>query len=361
MQIEHDGLAYSIRIRGASSLSGAKPLYVVDGKIVESSTIDNADLADMQVLKGAAATSLYGARAENGVIIITTKSGQKKMDEELANVNARKNFNETAFFFPHLSTDEDGDIRFTFTTPESLTRWKLQLLAHTKDLMTKTRTLQTVTQKQLMVTPNMPRFVRVGDEITFAVRVANLSGRKLDGKIGLQLSDAMTGKNVDALFSNTIRNKTFKINASETCSVSWTIKVPDGVDALQYRVVAKAGNFSDGEQNALPVLSNRMLVTETLPLFVRSSQTKTFHLDKLRESKSTTLKHHRLTLEVTSNPAWYAVQSLPYLMEFPHECAEQLFSRYYANAMATHILKSNPNDRNGIQEMVVARSAAKQS
>ena len=133
----------------------------------------------------------------------------------------------------------------------------------------------------------------------------------------------------------------------ENTSVSWTMKVPDGVDALQYRVVAKAGNFSDGEQNALPVLSNRMLVTETLPLFVRSSQTKTFQLDKLRDSKSTTLKHHQLTLEITSNPAWYAVQSLPYLMEFPHECAEQLFSRYYANALATHIIKANPKIKDG--------------
>lgn len=342
VQVESDGEVYYMNIRGASSLPGAKPLYVIDGIIVESSTLDNADIADMQVLKGEAATALYGARAANGVIVITTKSGQRKLDEELAKVNARKNFNETAFFFPHLSTDEDGDIRFTFTTPESLTRWKLQLLAHTKDLMTTARTLQTVTQKQLMVTPNMPRFVRVGDEITLAVRVANLSTMKLDGKIGLQLSDATTGKNVDGLFGHTIRNKTFGINAGENTSVSWTIKVPEGVDALQYRVVAKAGNFSDGEQNALPILSNQMLVTETLPLFVRSSQTKTFHLDKLRDTKSTTLKHHRLTLEVTSNPAWYAVQSLPYLMEFPHECAEQLFSRYYANALAAHIIKNNP-------------------
>ena len=153
-------------------------------KIVESSRIDNADLADVQVLKGDAATALYGARAANGVIVITTKSGQKKLDEELAKVNARKNFNETAFFFPHLSTDQDGDIRFTFTTPESLTRWKLQLLAHTKDLMTTTKTLQAVTQKQLMVTPNMPRFVRIGDEITLTVKIANLSNKKLDGKIG---------------------------------------------------------------------------------------------------------------------------------------------------------------------------------
>src|SRR4030065_1206226 len=105
--------------------------------------------------------------------------------------------------------------------------------------------------------------------------------------------------------------------------------------------MAKAGDFSDGEQNVLPVLSNRMLVTETLPMWVRSNQTKTFTLDKLKNNASTTLKNHKLTLEITSNPAWYAVQSLPYLMEYPYDCSEQTFSRYYANSLASYIVNSN--------------------
>ena len=109
-----------------------------------------------------------------------------------------------------------------------------------------------------------------------------------------------------------------------------------------YKVIAKAGDFGDGEQNALPVLSNRMLVTETLPMWIKSNETRTFTLDKLASTSSTTLKHHKLTLEMTSNPAWYAVQALPYLMEYPYECNEQTFSRYYANALASHIANSNP-------------------
>ena len=114
-------------------------------------------------------------------------------------------------------------------------------------------------------------------------------------------------------------------------------------ETVEYNVyVAKAGDFSDGEQNALPVLSNRLLVTETLPMWIRSNQTRTFTLDKLKTNTSTTLKNHKLTLEMTSNPAWYAVQALPYLMEYPYECNEQTFSRYYANALASHIANSNP-------------------
>ena len=124
--------------------------------------------------------------------------------------------------------------------------------------------------------------------------------------------------------------------------VSWRLKIPENIQAVQYTVTAKAGDFSDGEQNLLPVLTNRMLVTETLPMWVRSNQTKTFTLDKLKTTQSTTLKHHKLTLEVTSNPAWYAVQALPYLMEYPYECNEQTFSKYYANTLASHIATNNP-------------------
>ena len=111
---------------------------------------------------------------------------------------------------------------------------------------------------------------------------------------------------------------------------------------MQYKVIAKSGQFSDGEQNLLPVLTNRMLVTESLPMHIKTGETKTFVLDKLKTNTSKTLKHHKLSLEITSNPAWYAVQALPYLMEYPYQCNEQTFSRYYANALATHIANSNP-------------------
>ncbi|HEY5747837.1 MAG TPA: MG2 domain-containing protein [Chryseolinea sp.] len=344
-----------LSLRGASSLNNADVLYVVDGVVVESSKIDQADLADVQVLRGDAAISLYGSRAANGVIVVTTKSGQKKMDEVMAKINARKNFNETAFFFPHLTTDENGMIHFTFTTPEALTRWKLQLLGHTRDLVTVTQTLQAVTQKELMVTPNMPRFLREGDDVILSVKIANLTSKSKEGKVALQLTNPVTGAAVDVYFGNVVRTKSFKVGAKGNTEVSWKLHVPDkGAEAVQYKVVAKAGGFSDGEQNALPVLSNRMLVTESLPLYVRAGQTKTFTLEKLKTTNSPTLTPHQVTLEVTSNPAWLAVKSLPYLMEFPHECAEQLFSRYYANTLASYIANSQPK----IKEVFAAWSAS---
>ncbi|WP_425402516.1 alpha-2-macroglobulin family protein [Gelidibacter mesophilus] len=266
--------------------------------------------------------------------------------EDLQSVAIRKNLQETAFFFPQLQTDADGNVTFSFTTPEALTKWKLQLLAHTKSLESVTTTLETVTQKELMVIPNAPRFLRHGDEISISTKIANLTENSLFGEAILQLFDAMTGNTIDVKLKNSDNRKSFIVDAKGNTQITWSLTIPDDVDAVQYKVIAKSGAFSDGEQNLLPVLSNRMLVTETLPMWIRSNETRTFTLDKLASTSgansSKTLKNHKLTLEMTSNPAWYAVQALPYLMEYPYDCNEQIFSRYYANALASHIANSNP-------------------
>jgi hypothetical protein len=139
----------------------------------------------------------------------------------------------------------------------------------------------------------------------------------------------------------------FTVPKGQSTVVKWNIRIPDAkYQAITYRVVAQAGEFTDGEEMSVPVLTNRMLITETMPLPVRGGQTKEYELTKLVKNKSTTLKNHKLTLEFTSNPAWYAVQALPYLMEYPYECAEQTFSRFYANSIATHVANSHPKIKN---------------
>jgi uncharacterized protein YfaS (alpha-2-macroglobulin family) len=134
------------------------------------------------------------------------------------------------------------------------------------------------------------------------------------------------------------------LKPGESRRLAWRFKVPDVADVpvIEHTVIATAGNFSDAERSAAPVLSNRMLVTETLPLPVRGGQTKNFVLNSLKGNNSTTLRHQGMTLEFTQNPAWYAVQALPYLMEYPYECNEQIFSRYYANSLATSVANSHP-------------------
>ncbi len=262
------------------------------------------------------------------------------------NVQIRKNLQETAFFFPHLQTDKEGNVSFSFTTPEALTKWKLQLLAYTKNLESATTTLESITQKELMVTPNVPRFLREGDAITISTKIANLTNNVLSGKATLKLTDVLSNKDVTSSIITSEINQTFKVDSAGNTQVSWKLEIPEGLQAVQYTIIAKAGDYSDGEQNVLPVLTNRMLVTETLPMWIRGNQTKTFRLNKLKNNKSTTLTHHKLSLEITSNPAWYAIQALPYLMEYPYDCNEQIFSKYYANTLASYIANANPRIQN---------------
>ena len=336
------GGSTKVRIRGTHSIKGGgNPLYILNGDIISAekfSKLNANDFLEIIILKKDEDIEPYGEKGKNGVILITMMIGQG----DLQKVKIRKNLNETAFFFPQLQTDKEGNVSFNFKAPEALTKWKLQLLAHTKTLESGTTQLTTVTQKELMVIPNTPRFLREGDKIRISTKIANLTENALDGVAHLLLTDPITGKSIDGELSNAYNDLGFKVDAKGNTQVTWNLEIPEGIKAVQYKIIAKAGAFSDGEQNALPILSNRMLVTETMPMWIRSNQTKTFTLDKLKNNTSTTLSHHKLTLEMTSNPAWYAVQALPYLMEYPYECNEQTFSRYYANALAQHIVQSNP-------------------
>ena len=257
-------------------------------------------------------------------------------------VKIRSNFNETAFFMPQLSTNKDGDVVLKFTMPESLTRWKMMGLAHTKDMKIGTIREELVTQKELMVFPNAPRFFRQGDKMIFSVKISNLSENDIAGKCSIEFIDASTQKSINSLMEVKNLEKDFSCQKGQSTVVEWEAQIPNDVGAITYRVVAKAGKFSDGEENTLPVLTERMLVTESMPLPINGNESKTFVFDKILNNKSESLSHFKYTLEFTSNPAWYAVQALPYIMESRYDNAEQIFSRIYANSIAAHIANSSP-------------------
>jgi uncharacterized protein YfaS (alpha-2-macroglobulin family) len=268
----------------------------------------------------------------------------KPQERNLGAVAARKNFSETAFFYPQLMTDADGGIIIKFTIPEATTRWKMMGLAHTTDLKIGMVNKELVTQKELMVTPNVPRFLREKDQLQLTTKLTNLSDGDMNGAAELFLYDAVTMKELSILPTTERTRKSFILSKGQNTVVGWSITVPENVEAITYKIVAKASNFTDGEEMTVPVLTNRMLVTESLPLYVNGNQTRAFHFEKLsnQNNGSTTLRNHKLTLEFTSNPAWYAVQALPYLMEYPYDCSEQIFYRFYANSLATHIANSSP-------------------
>ena len=193
-----------------------------------------------------------------------------------------------------------------------------------------------------MIVPNQPRFFRENDKMVFAVKISSLVDSELSGQAQLEFFDALTMKPVDASMKIVNKMQPFTLKPKQSTNLEWNIEIPEVIQALTYRVVAKAGNFSDGEEMTIPVVTNRMLVTESLPLPIRGNQSKDYKFEKLLNNKSNTLRNQRFTLEFTSNPAWYAVQALPYLMEYPYDCVEQTFSKYYANSIASHIANSNP-------------------
>ncbi len=257
----------------------------------------------------------------------------------------RKNLKETVFFYPDLKTDQEGNILLKFKMNEALTRWRLMVFGHTTDLKSGYLEQTVVTQKELMVFPNAPRFVRHGDRLEFPAKVSNLSKKQITGQARLELFDPMNGKNLNTSFAVSAGKATFTIPIGQSSPLSWTLLVPDDyLGMLGYRVIAESEAMTDGEENVMPVLTNRMLVTETMPFQVKSNQSKSFVFNELiSKSTSKTLKHQAFTLECTTNPAWYAIQALPYMMEYPHECTEQLVNRLYANSLAATIIQSNPH------------------
>lgn len=301
-----------------------------------------------------AANSVAGSRATDATAVPSLAmpdgadavEGNPPPPPDLNQVTARKNLSETAFFFPHLLADEDGTVRMQFTMPEALTEWKFLGFAHDKNLRAGFLTDRTVTAKDLMVEPNPPRFVREGDAIEFTVKVSNQTDRPQTGKVRLTFADAASLQPTDAALGNRTPEIDFDVPAKQSRSYSWHIAVPDGTGFLTYKAVGATAQAGDGEEGFLPVLSRRILVTESLPLPIRGPATKQFEFTKLLDSgRSDTLRSQSLTVQMVSQPAWYAVMALPYLLEYPHACSEQLFNRLYANSLARHIAGSDPKIR----------------
>ncbi|MBX9580016.1 MAG: hypothetical protein K2X87_06870, partial [Gemmataceae bacterium] len=265
---------------------------------------------------------------------------------DLSAVAARANLNETAFFFPHLTSDAEGVVRMTFTMPEALTKWKFLGFAHDKELRSGFLGGEVVTAKDLMAQPNPPRFLREGDVIEFPVKVSNRSATRQVGKARLSLRDARTDAAVDGAWGLANADQEFDLPAGESKTIAWRITVPDGAGPVVFKAVAATDRLSDGEEGAIPVLSKRVLVTESLPLPIRGPGTKQFEFTKLKQSAgSESIRNQSYTIQMVSQPAWYAVMALPYLMEYPYECSEQTFNRLYANSLARHVANSDPKIR----------------
>lgn len=286
-------------------------------------------------------------RTEQGVAVITAEEeveGSPLFSKVLQEpVELRENFAETAFFYPALVTDEAGDVAFSFTMPESNTTWKLQLLAQTEDLKYGYLSREIITNKPLMVTPNLPRFLRQGDEVTLTAQVSNQSSATIDGRASLELFDPYNDQSVICL---TKSQKPFTLGADSTTTVSWSFKVPSSTaGVIGCRIMADSNKGSDGEQHLIPVLSNEILVTESTPFYLFD---KSEEVIRLKNGKG--VKPFRTTLELTANPIWYAVQALPTLTQPENDNIISWFASYYSNTLASYIATAHPRIRQVISQ-----------
>lgn len=332
------------------------------GEVMTTAVSDDAMVSEGRVANASRSKSSGMEMMQDKKEADTISNADNEVPVQNNNIQIRKNFNETAFFFPDLKTDEQGNVTFSFTIPEALTQWKFMVLGHTKELASAYTTKTAVTQKELMIQPFAPRFLREGDRMEFSAKISNLSGKEITGTSRLELFDAATNKSVDGWFKNVFPQQYFTVPAGQSVAVKFPIDIPVNFNsAMMYRIraVAKDGSFSDGEEAAIPVLTNRTLVTETMPLNMRNTASKTFKFDKLLTSgNSGSLTNYALTVEYTSNPAWYAIQALPYLMEYPYDCAEQSFNRYYANTLASFISNSSPKIKEVFEKWKITDTAA---
>ena len=263
------------------------------------------------------------------------EAGEGDADDASA-VELRTNFSETAFFYPQLRANEQGEISFSFTLPQSLTRWNFRGYAHTKGMLTGMLDASAVTSKEFMLSPNMPRFVRVGDKTSIAATITNLTGNPLKGTAKFILFDPTTEKVVST------QKQPFAVEAGKSVPVTFRFTATDKYNLLGVRIIADGGTFSDGEQHLLPVLSDKEYITETLAMPIRGEETRTFRLDSLFNRNSRTATDRRLTVEFTGNPAWYAVQALPVLSQPHTDNATAWAAAYYANTLTAHIANSQP-------------------
>ena len=252
-------------------------------------------------------------------------------------VQVRENLNETAFCYPTLQTDSDGNVSLSFTLPESLTTWRFMGIANTADMLYGYIDGEAIAQKDVMIQPNMPRFVREGDDATISARLFNTTDHSVSGTARLQLIDPNSEQVIYE------QSAPFTIAANSSTAAQFVVNgLPVDISLLICKVTATGDGFSDGEQHYLPILSNREYVTKTVPFTQHEAGVKTIDLTKLFPQGT---DQQKLTIEYTNNPAWLMVQALPTLGQpWEHSAIDQAAS-YYSNLLAKYLLDQNPQTK----------------
>ena len=312
LQPEFRGMAMSRNMALGGNVMYAKSNAMMDG----TATIETEEVATEGVIT---------EEVDNG------DTGEKIQQKSL-----RNNFAETAFFYPHITTNKNGEAAISFTLPESLTEWKFMGLAHTADMKYGSIYSKAIASKDFMVEPNMPRFVRMGDNATIGTSIINRTDSAISGEATITLLDPETEK---IIFRD---NHKFCVDGKKTSNVSFTFNVTDKYPLLVCQIEAEGNNFSDGERNYLPALSNKQHITTTVPFFMEGTEDKTINIENIFNNGSTTATDRIATIEYYGNPAWMAIEALRSVAVPETDNAISISAALYANLAAEHIARQIP-------------------
>ncbi|HJF69749.1 MAG TPA: alpha-2-macroglobulin, partial [Butyricimonas virosa] len=320
----------------------------VPGALTEEAQTEDADIAFAGKVAGVSSLSNSDTKFyTRGLSSFKESRDEAPAADELASPEIRQNFQETAFFFPQLLTDSTGNVVIKFTVPESTTTWKFMALAHTPTMQFGQIEKSVVTNKEFMVSTNLPRFVRTGDKVVLQATISNLTSEVQQGEAYLELFNPSTEVVINK------QQVTFNTKPQENQTVSFEFTAPQNMDLLGCRIVASSSKFSDGEQHVLPVVPDATLVTQALPIFTNQQGQQTF---KLNAPKGIT--PYRLTLELTANPIWYAVLALPTINTPQTDNVTEITASYYVSTLATAIANANPQITNTIRQWMQKPDAA---
>ena len=326
---------------------------MMTGAVLEKSS-NAVDYEIPLVAQNAADEEMVMADGGNEVMFYeVTESGKSN---EPAEPTLRENFNETAFFFPQLRTNADGSATFSFTMPDALTRWRLMLMAYTKDRKTGRNEYTFTSSKPVMIMADMPRYMYDNDELWFVANVINTGDEPVTPKVKLEVFDAGTMEPVNLIVmdgpstgSGTCTIPMETIQPGRSKEVRWKVMGQYDLSLLAFRFTAYAGAFSDAEQHLLPVLSSEIFMTQTLPITVKAETEQVFDFEAIANPDSHE-RDYSLTLNFSTNPVWYAVQALPYLANVSTDRAETAFYVFYANTLSSYIADHIPNLLNYIKK-----------
>ena len=296
-------------------------------------TYANSKEAVLESVEEAAEINNDEAAGNNEIQQAPQESENEKGSQQM---KIRKDFNETAFFYPNLITDDNGDATFTFTMPDALTRWKLRLLAYSKDLKVGNLEKTFVTQQPLMIMADMPRFAYDEDTIWLVANVINLTDEELVPSAKLEVFDD-DDNSVNLILSEPII-KMQTIPAGQSNSVRWKVAMKKDLNILKFRFSAITDGFSDAEQHLMPVLSTEIFMTQTYELTAKAHSVKDYNFDINNKDE----RNHEVILHFNENPTWSAIHTLPYIAEGDDKYALTAFYRYFVNKTAKQIIDNHP-------------------